>query len=386
MTWVSLYRLKSFAKIYSAKMIIYKRMTLKDWSTLEGSAQKEALLNEVKGNIFEFLLGSIIARSFNHESEFLGYFSSLDGGKVYQDFCRYQNYLLETDRELYHQLPYLAQEAMNYLSQETRFFNSFSPVHTHLMGKWASSFTAGSNLKESDIVLVDGTGQARGLSLKLCKSGAFVNTKSGGIRSFIEKYFSGFSRASILQQEMNSELEYSFSQMRSACYQWADLSYDPEGTSNTQFDEQWQQKGHPVLPGQLPDELKVILHAHYQRMIGKLHSSLGTLWQEDRALFGQSLLPLVGLSSPEIVQLTCYHKSKSSQRYLLDHFDFFGSNELTKSLLKFNQWPHLKERVASFEIDLGTKILQIRVKPMNTFIVSGLKINCSLKTISQQVE
>ncbi len=352
---------------------------MKDWSTLEGSAQKEALLNELKGNIFEFLLGSQMARRFGHEGEFLQHFTSLDGGKVHQDFNRYQSYLLEHDRELYLKLPRIAEEAKDFL-EKSDFFKNFKPIHTHLMGKWASSFNEGDDLKESDLVFVNNLGKSKGLSLKLCKTGAFVNTKSGGIRSFIEKYFGDFIESIALQADLNNYLDHSFGEMRDACYQWADLEFHTQGpTSKAQFDEQWQQAGHPVLPGQLPEDLKPILHAHYQRMIAKLYQALGVLWNKDKEKFALCLLPIVGLGSKEISQLTCFHKSSKEERYLVDHFEYFNREEFYASLSDLD-WPELKQGVSSFELRLGMKTLQIRVKPMNTFIVSGLKINCSVKS------
>jgi len=353
---------------------------LKDWSTLEGAAQREALLNELKGNIFEFLLASLLARSYNHESTFLQHFTSLDDGKVHQDFNRYQSYLLEHDQELYLQLPLLAQKACDYLKEKTSFFTNFTPLQTHLLGKWASSFSLGNDLKESDLVFINNEQKIKGLSLKLCKSGAFVNTKSGGIRSFIEKYFSIFSSSHSLQKELNDYLDQSFAQMRSECYQWADLEMEAEAIqSKTQFDQRWQERGLPVLPGQLSDELRPLLHGHYQRIILKLYESLGNLWDEDREKFSLCLLPLVGLGSKDISQLTCFHRGVKGERYLLDHFEFFNRDEFYQSLHHL-KWPELKEGISSFELSLGSKTLQIRVKPMNTFIVSGLKVNCSVKS------
>ena len=354
---------------------------MKDWKTLEGSAQKEALLNELKGNIFEFLLASLLSRHFGHEAEFIKNFTSLDKGKVHEDFNRYQSYLLEHDRELYLQLPQLAKMAMDFLLKETDFFVNFTPAHTHLLGKWASSFNEGNALKESDLVFVDQEGNSKGLSLKLCKAQAFVNTKSGGIRSFISKYFSDYLEASELQDELNEYLDQSFAQMRDACYQWADLSpvLDSFEQSKTHFDPSWQEAGHPVLPGELSDEAKSILHEHYQRMIRKIYDALEIFWNKDKDLFSKSLLPILGLGSPEISQLTCFHKSNKDNRYLLDHFEYFNQDQFSASL-KDIHWPKLKEGVASFEMNLGPKHLQIRVKPMNTFIVSGLKINCSVKS------
>ncbi len=353
---------------------------MKDWKTLEGSAQKEALLNELKGNIFEFLLASNLARHFQHEATFIQNFMALDEGKVHEDFNRYQSYLLDNDIELYLLLPGLAAKAKDYLLKETDFFTGFLPMQTHLLGKWASSFNQGDALKESDLVFVDAHGNAKGLSLKLCKAQAFVNTKSAGVRSFIAKYFSVFPESIDLQNELNTYLDQSFGAMRDECYQWADLVFNSEGeTSRTQFDSQWKEQGLPVLPGELPDELKQILHQHYQRMIRRIYEALEYFWKTDREKFTLCLLPIVGLGTPEISQLTCFHKSSKESRYLLDHFEFFNQIHFDESLHDIS-WPSLKEGISSFELDLGVKTLQIRVKPMNTFIVSGLKINCSVKS------
>jgi hypothetical protein len=349
---------------------------MKDWNSLSGKAQSEALLNEIKGNIFEFLLASHLCRQFGVEGEFLRSFSSVGSGRALDDLKSYQTWLRSSDPELYSRLPELASEVGQKLLEKSGALNEVSLENIYVTGK-AGAVSGQDSFKEADLWLKTKSGDIP-LSLKLCKKGAFVNTKSGGIRSFITKYFSEFSRAESLQRELNNYLEQSFYEMAQSLYEWADLPFEQE-SFKTQFSPAWVENGFSELPGELPMEARKFLFAHYHRVITKLFNALEVFYLEDSELFGRSLGPLVGMGLENMVQVTCFHnESKSGGRYQLAELQSYGWREFQKGVqeMKFGK---LHKDISSFEISFGRKRLQIRVKPMNKFTVSALKVNCSLK-------
>lgn len=349
---------------------------MKDWNSLQGKAQSEALLNEIKGNIFEFLLASHLCRHHGVEGDFLRSFSQIGAGRALEDLKSYQEWLRGSDPELYTQLPVLANEVGQKLMEPDGVLSDLGLENIYVTGK--SGAVAGQeSFKEADLWLKTKKGDIP-LSLKLCKKGAFVNTKSGGIRSFLTKYFGDFENAEVLQRELNEFLEQSFSMMAEGLYQWADLPYEEEGFK-TQFSPAWVEHGYSELPGELAPEAREFLFAHYHRVITKLHNILKGFYERDGKLFGLSLAPLVGMGLENMVQVTCFHnENKEGGRYQLASLQSYGWQEFSQEMksLKFGE---LQENISSFEIELGSKRLQIRVKPMNKFTVSALKVNCSLK-------
>ena len=166
-------------------------------------------------------------------------------------------------------------------------------------------------------------------------------------------------------KELNDYLDVSFEEMGRAMYEACGLSeFD-------QFGELWEETD---LPGQLPSELKSILLDHYYRVNSKLYESLKSFSLENNDSFMECLLPILGLSSQEIIQVTCFHDGdhKVKNIELFNYNDFLSSKNNCEFL-------DFKRETSSFELSFGEKIIQIRVKPMNVFTVSGLKVNCSLK-------
>lgn len=341
----------------------------KDWSTLNAGAQSEALINEVKGNLFEYLVAFELARYWKVSGEFVRHFSGLSAGKAQSEMRHYQEWLRENDPELFTRLPLLAHEAAE------RFLANYQDLSiTEVLLTGKSGAVSGQNhLMECDILLKEKE-RIIPISLKFCKHGAFVNTKSGGIRSFVQKYFDVFSEASIAQENLNNYLEQSFNQMALELYEWADIEGAHLMEKKGHFSPEWVQRGLPELPGELPEAPRSCLFAHYYRVIGKLYETLKSFHEQDASLFQKCLAPLMGFSDTDMIQLTLFHKS-TGKRYELagvEIEDWQGEKELV--------FHPLKEGISSFSFGLGKKHLQIRLKPMNKFTVSALKVNCSVKT------
>lgn len=349
---------------------------MKDWQSLQGKAQSEALLNEIKGNIFEFLLAAQICRLKGIEGVFLRTFSQLGEGKALEDLKGYQQWLRSSDPELYSRLPQLAEEVATLLLAKEGPLADVELENILVTGK-AGAVSGQESFGEADLWLKTTQGDVP-LSLKLCKKGAFVNTKSGGIRSFIEKYFGEFPGVQDYQEKLNATLDKSFTLMAQELYEWADLPFD-ESAIKTQFSPEWVELGLSELPGELDPQAREILFTHYHRVISVLFSILHDLYEQDQELFKKSLAPLVGMSLENMIQLTCFHcEDKEQGRYQLASLQSYDWHEFSVGLggLKFGP---LQKKISSFEIYLGKKKLQIRVKPMNKFTVSALKVNCSLK-------
>jgi hypothetical protein len=352
---------------------------MKDWSVLKGSGQNEALVNELKGNLFEYLVGSLLARGLNLEAKFVNDFNQQNGGQSKSDLVGYQQWLIEADRNLYLKLPKLAQSAFQYIKTQTDLLDQRRWLKIIVVGKMASGM-GDESLAESDLLFVDDQEKLLGLSLKLVKKHAYVNTKSAGIRSFIKKYFSEFLNSNSKQVSICECLDRSFTQMLTQLYEYADLDVDAPVATQRSIDPQWIERGLPELPGELAPEAKKIVHAHYHRVASELKDVVLGFFNGDRDLFLKCLAPLVGFGFEDIRQLTCYH----DDGYDKATFNYEDFSDLRRDLSKL-EFVSVQENSnilkSGFEMKFGRHILQIRVKPMNKFTVSGLKVNCSVKVI-----
>jgi len=314
-----------------------------------------ALLNEYKGNLFEYLVAAHLAALWKIEKPFLLSF----GGEAKKRLTFYQNELLKADPDLYHQLGPSALKAAHLIDH---YYGQLSFHNILVLGKSAGG-SHDESFAECDIMLCSDLEDIP-VSLKFCKKGAYVNTKSAGIRSFITKYFKAFPKAVLFQEELNHFLDLSFESMGRAMYDKCDLVYD-------NFGDHWNESD---LPGELPSHLKEILLNHYYNVCSKLFTTIKEFYKSDPEMFFDSLLPIIGIGRDDIVQVTCFHKNG----HHIESIEFFDKKDFValKSSLAFLDY---KKETSSFEISLKDKILQIRVKPMNVFTVSGLKVNCSLK-------
>ncbi|MBG07346.1 MAG: hypothetical protein CME68_01180 [Halobacteriovoraceae bacterium] len=333
-------------------------------------SQKEAAINEFKGNLFEFLVGSWLSRKYNRETQFLKGF----GGSLRSQLMTYEKYLREYDPELVKRLPILARETADKSSSvlPKDIFQIF------VVGK-CPEFKKRVQLKEADLLALTEDGKEYLLSLKLCKTRAFVNTKSGGVRSFIGKYFYEFREAPILQQKISDFIEQSFLQMSYQLYEKAGLTFEGK------FGDEWEEVGKSSLPGQLSKDDLVLVQDHYHRVIQEFYNAFIDFSKKDEEKFKKALFPLLGMGLKNIIQVTCYHGEKSQkgekERYQLKEVDIVTSQKISNELesIKIEK---LKKGLSSFEIRLKTFILQIRVKPMNIFTVPAMKVNCSIKKMS----
>ena len=325
--------------------------------------QKEALINEIKGNLFEYLVAKNLACHYKIERDFVKGFT----GGLRKKLTSYQEWLLHEDSGLYHRLFSLSDSVSESLLSRL-------PKNIHQVAVIGKITGASHNqvFKEGDILLSDKKHFVP-ISLKLCKDCSFVNTKSGGVRSFLLKYFTRLPECHKWQLKLTTAVEQNFARMAHELYDATGLEFSGK------FDEQWEQSGLGDLPGALPEDLSRIVGNYYSRVIGVIYEAFVDFYQNAKDQFIDALNPLVGIGDSRIIQVICFHTGTSPgpNRYSLARISIRDFSDL-KSFRKISIMP-LKKGISSFEIKMGEVVLQIRLKPMNKFTVPALKVNCSVK-------
>ena len=188
-----------------------------------------------------------------------------------------------------------------------------------------------------------------------------MNTKSGGIKSFFSHYFPFVSPG--VQEKFNAMVEMEFETMSRELHAFHDLAY-PGNFSL------WVKKGFSELPGELSDDERGIMKSYYARIASEMHKILSVLQKQSPSEFIESLATLMGFGQREVIQAVCFHDMKEGGDPFLHIHELA---ELTHAeILPF-------ENVSSVELNVGGDMLQIRVKPMNKFTTTAIKINCSVK-------
>lgn len=342
----------------------------------DSSNQREALINEFKGNLFEYLVARDLARHYGIEKNFRGelnpeYLSRLKD---------YEQWLRLNSKELITKLPVLSGQLVH--SSLGVLPKKCSRID--LIGKLDPSLKNQQNAKEADMILHAG-GEERlyPVSLKLCKDSAYVNTKSAGVKSILTTYFSLFSDIERDQLEFNQFVDFSFNKMVTNLCEYLDFDQEELFEADS-FDSFWCNQGLPALPGELSAELKACVHQAYFEIAKELSKKMHSLWLSDPELFKQGLLPLLGLGREDLISLTCFYKREDTESYFFSWANCLSCDQMKEELneLKFNLVEH--KLLSSFEIELPSYRFQVRIKPMNRFTTPGFKVNFGLKTIKSR--
>ena len=319
----------------------------------QGETKKEALFNEVKGSLFEYLVGKEIAVRSGDE---LAFQKSLDPN--------YLTVLAQQDRmvrQFYPEMTGFLSSVSKLTTDELERYVGAKLTKPRLLGKFINS-SLGAMIREADLAVAAG-GEEKFVSLKLNKKNAYVNTKSGGIKSFFTQYFPFVDHS--VQEKFNAMVEMEFETMARELHAFHDLPYPGNFSA-------WVKRGFSELPGELSEDERAILKAYYARIARDMHRILTDLERKDPEAFRRSLAPLMGFGQEEVIQAVCFHDMKAdSPPYL--HIHELKNHELKSAeLLPF-------ENVSSVELDVGGDLVQVRVKPMNKFTTTAIKINCSVK-------
>jgi len=335
--------------------------------------QIESLLNECKGNLFEYLVAQHLAKFYEKEGDFLL--------KLPSDYRKrlqfYEQTIRHHNAEILISLSPMAQQVANEITYHSILKNK-KIDSLYVIGK-LSNGTNADLWNETDIVVIEdlqnGETKKHYLSLKLSKDHSFTHTKSAGVKSFLEKYFNSIGpRASELQQEFNNDVDESFFMMGHKLYEMID------GDFRGHFDHRFTSL-YSELPGELSPEMRKVIHQNYFRVISKLKIALNELYLINPHVFFQSLSSLCGFSQSEIIQVNCIHSKNALKTISIKSFeDLFGD---PFSTLDFSG---IEEGGSSFEIRLKKVNLQVRIKPMNKFTTAAYKVNCSIKYKGESIE
>lgn len=338
---------------------------MKDWTTLSDTSENEALNNELKGNLFEFLVAKELATFGGVLGDF---YINLDETLKLR-LMEYELWIREHFKNWELSLPELAKQTSQKIIE---YFKYERPCKIRLIGKsYEKQFF---DYEEGDLIISFGKKEFP-VSLKLCKYGSYVNTKSAGIKSFFNKYFfDNFGKlAEQAQARFNQNYDFSHIAMARELHELADLDF----LGN--FDQRWISHGLPELPGKLELPFKKRLHEHYYRTISLLYDETLDFYKKDNQIFKRSLISLLGFSRNDLVQVKCFHAIKD-ECIELKSIELLDFKMLDEKLGSFEIIP-LKENISSFEISFLDHVFQIRVKPMNKFTVPAMKVNCSLRSL-----
>lgn len=308
----------------------------------------EALLNEYKGNLFEYLVGLELSKSLKQEFHFMENISD----DFFRMFKIQEQYIRNNIPELINKLQVLSFETSNKIISG---LNTNDIKLVNLIGKIAAN-----NNGEGDLKLTLNDGSHKFISLKLNKTHSFVNTKSGGVKSFLSKYFK-LEDIEQLQGEFNVFFEKEYVEMAIKM----NLSMDLD--ASTDF-KNWCENSLPELPGELAQEQKEILHGFYSIIMTKLYETFQSI-SVDIEIFKDGLFAILGNTNRDTTQVLCFHQDhelKEIKIYDLKSIDNIEMGELNSTS-------------TNFEISVDSLRLQIRLKPMNKFTNTAYKINCSVK-------
>lgn len=332
--------------------------------------QKEAILNECKGNLFEFLVTQGLATRSSLEGPFLLNLPIEFKAKL----ASYEELIRTHEPKLLVKLPVLATATVQQIWENLEL-SRHQLTQWNVIGKMVAT-NDNEFWNETDIVGTyhDHTNEIKkiALSLKLSKDHSYTNTKSAGVKSFLAKYFGSFESSLInqMQQELNAEVDESFLMMGHRLYRMADLEF------NGAFNSAWSDR-YSELPGELSTEMRQVVHENYHRVALKLSNLLEKLQTINKKLFFESLYALCGFGHPEIIQVNCFHKDYDLKDISIKSFDdFFKKSNSECSLCP------IKDLASSVDVIVGDIVLQLRVKPMNKFTTAAYKINCSIKVKS----
>lgn len=303
-------------------------------------ANKDALLNEYKGYLFEFL----VARELISLNGLKPLEKSLSENSL-SILQQQESFVRNEFPELLIKLPVLARHLAHNIQN---FFGAIDDVA--LVGKQNSSLKNGA-FSEGDI-LIKSQAQQYSLSIKLAKTGLPTNTKSSGLLSIFSKYF----KAPQVQEKFNGFLETEFDMMARDLHDIYNIEYD------SSF-QQWKNNHLPLLPGELGRDARDRLHKYYHLLAGEIFRQLHSLQRKDSD-FMAGLSLLAGFSNNITIQFICVYE---------DHYHLKEIRREDSDFIKDLRDMRLSKSSIIVEM-LHGKIF-MRVKPMNTFISKAYKLN-----------
>lgn len=324
--------------------------------------QKQNLINEYKGHILEFLLGLELSTRTKKIKEFYQYIPK----ETINILTHYQNQLMILDFHLSKKMPNIA---VNIANELEKYICLKDISYIEVIGKIKADISM-HQFHEADLLIHLKDSQIIPIGLKFCRYNCYVNTKNAGLKSIISTYFPHKS-AIEKQQALDLQVQSLFEELGSDLYATKGEHFLGE------FDQRWTKDwGLSQLPGQLPKIMQKRVHQYYYQIITKIYNFFQEWEKNNPQCIEAFILPFLGLSIPNLVQICCFHDGVDEyniKNITITRLDSYFNKNYTIKILQ----PKLDQ--SFFEIHLYNCILQIRVKPMNIFTTSNVKINCSVK-------
>lgn len=326
--------------------------------------REQALLNEYKGNLYEYLVGNALSSIYSLEVKFIKGLTS----DFRQMLSVQESFIREYYPDLLIDLPILANSLANDISNHLNLDKDHVTA-IEIIGK-AAMASHDERFAEADI-LIRTINSNYPLSIKLSKAHAYVNTKSAGIKSFISKYFLSSSiDLNTIQNELNVQSNKLIDELNLELHRINDIEYSDDFSN-------WLIAGMPSLPGQLEGDSRVVYKKFLYELNNELYKSIKKIYNDSNDDFSLSILPLIGFSEKSIIQVTTYYQNKSG-RYNL-YKNIIDTFEIIKDDLSEIKLGELKDNAANFDVFFKDRTLQLRLKAMNKFTSKSYKINCSVK-------
>ena len=311
---------------------------------------KNSFINEIRGRLLEFSCGMELCAAADIIDLFYTNISDLQISELQQ----YQDFLRSHDLLSYEYIQKAGKYFANYYIENIN--ENISNVL--LTGKMQST----DNFHEADIAVSMSNNMRDLISLKLIKEDSFINSKSAGIKSIFLKYFN----RSQMQNDLNQKVDFEFDQFRLRFFEHFDRS-----VNDLSFSQLCDVEKISSRPGQLPNDLKIILFMFYKACIDEIYRGFKIIYEEQKDNFLEFLYPLIGFGDEAIKVMAFVHNRDFSNMNMSYH----KISDVQSRMIKI----HEVSGNSSFLIELDKLYLQIRVKPMNSFLAPSMKINCSIK-------
>lgn len=313
--------------------------------------ERQAFHNEFKGVLLEYSLGKVLSKGVAN-------LIFLDD-KFLETVESYQNNLISSDLNTYKALSSIA-SLMKKIVEE-KFGEEFTSIE--LAGKSHPKDWGEGDLKlffsDKDPVL---------LSLKMIKKASFINTKSAGAYSFFSKYF----YSDEAQGRFSERVAFSYDIFKKSFLKLHDLKPVDESFSVT-----LKNAGISDRPGSLIGEQQELLYNFYEKCLESLVLELKDLIRKDELQLIPALRVLCGFSHGVEKLVFCY---RDKDDLLKDSDVFIESWENYKIHSCKDIKIKKRKDSRSYVVLTSQKVdIQFRIKPMNSFSTSGVKINVSVK-------
>ena len=202
----------------------------------------------------------------------------------------------------------------------------------------------------------------------MIKHSSFINTKSAGAYSMFSKYFFDDNA----QNSFSEDVSFAFNVFRRKFLEKHDL-HNAKGT----FSEVLKNVGISDRPGALSGDERELLFTFYESCLESMAGVLESFINSKNTQFIHGIKKLCGFSTGLDKLVFCYKNNNdllADSNTYIESWSDYEINHLSDLVIKKRQESRSYIILVSPKVDI-----QLRIKPMNSFSTSGVKINVSVK-------